>query len=174
MARGYELTNNEDYIEFAEKIMLPYKFSVKDYGVRGKFEELEDVFWYEEIAEIPNKHILNGMIYSVVGLWEIYKIKPQLIMADKLFHTGVKYIEKALHLFDTGQWSWYWVDEKDPNYIASAMYHNLHICQLRYLFSITGKSIFEQYAEKFEAYNKNPLNKISAGFILLKGKINMK
>lgn len=174
LARGYELTNNEDYIEFAKKIIIPYEFSIKDYGVKGKFKELKNVYWYEEIAQIPHKHILNGMVYALNGLWEIYKVKPQLLNAKELFDQGINYIEKALPLFDTGKWSWYWIDEANPNYIASAMYHNLHCCQLRFLYSITGISTFKEYADKFENYDENHINKLLAGYSLLKGKIRMK
>ncbi|MEN8194745.1 MAG: D-glucuronyl C5-epimerase family protein, partial [Bacteroidota bacterium] len=174
LARGYELTGNKEYIDFAEKIIKSYKVLVEEYGVRGQFKKLENVYWFEEIATIPHKHILNGMVYALVGLWEIYQVMPQLTQAKELFDEGVKYVEKVLPLFDTGKWSWYWIDEERPNYIASAMYHNLHICQLNYLYELTNKPIFHQYAEKFETYYGNPINKLKAGFSLLTSKFKMR
>ncbi len=174
LARGYEFNKNEKYIEFAKRIIKPYDIFVQDYGVKGKVKEFDNVYWYEESAEIPFKHILNGMIYALVGLYEIYQVMPQLTQAKELFDKGIKYIEKALPLFDTGKWSWYWLDEEKPNYIASAMYHNLHICQLKYLFQITDKPIFDLYAKRFESYSHNPINKLFAGFSLVTGKLKMK
>lgn len=173
LARGYEISKNENYVEFAQKIIRPYAVSIEDYGVKGDFGILNDTYWYEEIAEIPYKHILNGMIYSLVGLWEINQIMPQISNAKELFEEGVNYVEKALPLFDTGKWSWYWIDEEKPNYIASAMYHNLHICQLKYLYIITKNPIFDVYAKKFEVYSNKPILKILSGISLVTGKLKM-
>jgi hypothetical protein len=36
--------------------------------------------------------------------------------------------------------------------MATEPYHRLHIEQLRVLYKITGKSIFKQFAERFELY----------------------
>ena len=174
LARGYELTKNEDYISLAKKIILPYDVFVEDYGVKGRFKNMDNVFWYEEYAEIPHIHVLNGMIYSLVGLWEINQIKPELINAKQLFDKGILYLEQVLPLYDTGKWSWYWLGEKKPNYMASVMYHNLHVCQLKYLNSITGSIIIKKYADEFEEYSNRTINRILSGFYLLKGKIGMK
>ncbi len=36
LARSYELTNKQEYIDFANKIIKPYEVLIKDYGVKGK------------------------------------------------------------------------------------------------------------------------------------------
>ncbi len=113
------------------------------------------------------------MIYSLVGLWEIYQVMPQLAIAKELFEKGLIYLEKTLPLFDTGKrsWYWYWLDERNPNYIASAMYHNLHICQLNYLHSITGKIVFKECATKFDSYSQKIFNKLWTEFSFFSRKI---
>lgn len=174
VARVYELTKDESLKDFAHKIILPYDKFIQERGVKGDFKEVEGI-WYEESAEIPYKHILNGMAYAMMGLYDIMLVMPELEKAKEMWDKGVKSLVNALPLFDTGRWSNYWYDETNsPHYIASAMYHNLHICQLNHLYDLTGIEEIGKYARVFEAYDKNILNRILAGAKLVSGKLRMR
>lgn len=166
VARAYEYSRDNSLVKFARDILKAYEVPVRNYGVLGQFKSLDDVYWFEERAELPHKHILNGMIYSMVGLKEISTIMPELESAQKLWLDGINYLKKALPLFDNGYWSWYWNDEEKPNYIASAMYHNLHICQLKYLYDVSGINEFNLFANRFEYYYSKRLYRIRAGISL--------
>lgn len=174
VARAYELEPDPSLKTFAEDIIKAYTVSIEEYGVKGSFSEFPDVYWYEERAELPAKHILNGMLYALIGLYDILQVFPDIEGARELWESGLEYVERALPLFDTGRWSWYWMDEEQPNYIASMMYHNLHICQLGHLYNVTGREPFNQYARKFEGYQNSFSNRIRAGVELYKGKRTMK
>lgn len=174
VARAYEYSGDPSLITFANNILKAYNISVSDYGVLGQFNDMTDVYWYEERAEVPHKHILNGMIYAMIGLYEISIVMPELVVAKELYENGLKYLGKALPLFDNGYWSWYWVDESKPNYTASVMYHNLHICQLKHLYKLSGSPELKHFADQFENYYSKPLNRIRSGINLAIGKWRMK
>jgi hypothetical protein len=173
VARAYEVTRDNVLISFAEKIIQPCDVFVPDRGVKGDFKEIEGV-WFEESAKVPYQHILNGMNYALMGLYDIMQVMPELVKAEELWEEGIESLQKALPLFDTGRWSNYWFDETDkPHYIASAMYHNLHICQLKHFYTLTGVEEFKIYADKFENYQKSFLNRMNAGLKLVSGKFRM-
>ncbi|MCB0738602.1 MAG: hypothetical protein KDC92_13890 [Bacteroidetes bacterium] len=171
IARCYELSKDRELIEFAKKVIEAFKVPVALNGVLGKFNTSQSIYWYEEMAIMPGKHILNGMCYALVGLYEIDKVAPEITEANRLFKDGVQYLKQALPMFDQGNWSVYWVDDKPPHYIASMMYHNLHIVQLDYLFSITGEQILKEYSDLFTKYQQSLLNRLSAGIKLIAGKL---
>lgn len=174
IARAYEFSKDKKLVNFAEKIVKPYAVLVPDRGVKGEFKEI-NASWYEEKTSIPYQHILNGMNYALMGLYDIIQVMPELKMAEDLWREGVASLKKALPLFDTGYWSNYWYDETGkPHYIASAMYHNLHICQLRHLYALTGVEEFKDYADKFESYQRSFFNRLRAGINLLAGKLRMR
>ena len=117
------------------------------------------------------KKILNGHIYALLGLYDLLKVSNN-IKVESLFNEGVESVKNLLPLFDSGFWSWYWIN--NPKYMASAMYHNLHICQLEILYNITGIDEFNVFATKFERYARSPIYRILSGFFLFVGKIRMK
>jgi heparosan-N-sulfate-glucuronate 5-epimerase len=170
IARCYELNPDPDLKVLSEKIIKAYSVPVADYGVLGKFGSLNEVYWYEEKATLPGRHILNGMCYALVGLYDIKKAMPDLGEAERLWLNGIEYLKKALPLFDEGYWSWYWIDEDPPHYVASMMYHNLHVIQLKYLFKITGEDELKLYADRFDLYKNKLNNRMRAGIELIKGK----
>jgi hypothetical protein len=171
LARCYELDPDPEIIAFAEKILKSYQVPVSERGVLGQFKGYEDIYWYEEKAVVPPQHILNGMCYALIGLYDIHQAIPSLKQASTLWENGIRYLESTIHEFDTGNWSWYWQDETKPNYIASMMYHNLHIVQLNYIADITNKEIFKHYAALFSQYQSKGMNRIKAGLMLIKGKL---
>ena len=170
IARCYELDPREELVELARKITLAYQYKVEEQGVLGQFAALKNTRWYEEKAVIPGKHILNGMCYATVGLRDISIAMPQLKEAEELWRAGLQYIKQALPLYDTGSWTYYWVADRDPHYIASMMYHNLHICQLNYLAKVTDDEEFARWAGKFEKYSGSSLKRMSAGLQIIKEK----
>lgn len=170
IARAYEVSQDENLVEFAKKAIKPFDVFVPERGVKGVFKETNGI-WYEESTTLPYKHILNGMNFSLMGLLNILQVMPEITHAEELWNNGIAEVKKALPLYDTGKWSNYYIAESgEPNYIASAMYHNLHICQLRYLYTLTGMEEFKIYADKFESYEKSFINRMNAGFKLVTGK----
>lgn len=160
LCRASEYSGNEVYASIAEKLILPFEKDVNEGGVLGKISSL-NLLWYEEYVNQPLNHVLNGMVYSLWGLRDLHALTGNEI-AQKLYLSGVKYIETALPHFDSGFWTYYWIAEKGSNYVSSMMYHNLHICQLKALYNQTGIETFREYADKFIKYSQSPLNRLKA------------
>lgn len=164
LLRASELTGNSEYLNLAERAAIPFSREYADGGVTS-FIPNTDMIWYLEAG----KFILNGHNYALWGLWELSKVlKSEL--SHRLFKQGWQSLEKALPLFDAGYWSWYWANE--PRYMATIMYHNLHIIQLEHLARVTGSEIIGYYARKFEGYAANPLNRLRSAASVIKSKVS--
>jgi hypothetical protein len=163
LARAYCLTNDEKYLRLAADIAKTFRFGEEDNGVTKNIPGTNDP-WYLE----GSRFILNGHVYSVIGLWELWRVtgEPE---HKELFETGHRSVCNNIQRFDVGFWSIYMLDA--PDYNASIMYHNLHICQLRILNDFKADTRLLQYANKFERYAANPINRMRAGVSLFTHKI---
>ena len=166
LCRAFCLTENKTYLEAALKMAVPFGFAYGHNGVRGKLEK-NNTSWYLE----GGKMILNGHNYSLFGLADLVSISGEQWVKAHL-NMGIQSLVDSIEYFDNGFWSWYWVDK--PLYIASAMYHNLHICQLQALSRMSGEEKLSAYSKKFAAYAESPSKRAKAGAYMLKAKIKKK
>ena len=161
LCRAHELTGDETYIKIAEDCIRPFDLPVEFGGVRAHFSAIDSP-WFEERAEKPYRHIFNGMIYALVGIRDYLRWRPDDSRALRLWGEGIDSVEKALPLFDLGYWSLYWYGEGHPHYVASLIYQNLHVCQLRYVFVETGIELFDRMALRFSGYLRSPFSRARA------------
>jgi len=166
--RAYLSTQKEVFLDAAKGCVLPLTRKVVEEGVSGVISH-NGAIWYEERCHPPTRHILNGMVYTLWGLRDVMLASGDKL-ATELWEQGVESVAKSLSLFDTGYWSRYWIPEDDLDYVASIMYHNLHVVQLTALYQQTGKESFKQYAEQFEGYAASPTNRIKAITGIWRGK----
>ncbi len=166
LCRAYCLTQNNKYKEAALKMAVPFGYDYGTDGVRTRLSQNKAI-WYLE----GGKMILNGHNYSLFGLADLVKISSEQWVKDH-FDTGVRSLTDSIEYFDNGFWSWYWLDK--PLYIASAMYHNLHICQLKALAEMTGNKKLQTYSDKFAGYAQSPVNRARAAARMLVAKIKKK
>nr|CAG4641504.1 EOG090X0272 [Eurycercus lamellatus] len=97
-----------EYLEAALKGMKPFSISSTDGGVRAYF--MNQYPFYEEYPTTPPSFVLNGFIYSLIGLYDVLSLTPQdqaLGDARLLFDQGMQSLKKLLPLFDTGSGSVY-------------------------------------------------------------------
>ena len=92
--------------------------------------------------------ILNGWIFSIFGLIDYLKISP-----------NDEYIKNKYEIKDR---------------IASPFYHKVHINQLKVLYKITNREIFNEYSKKFERYKNNIFFRAKALMIKIMQKIKEK
>lgn len=149
LIRANIATNDERYIDAAKKAK---NFMLKPIDDGGTVYYCDgDVYLYECTHE---PLILNGWIFSLWGLFDYCKyfddddVKKTL---DATLHS----LKKKLPEFDKKYWSKY----EDGKRICSPFYHKLHIAQLRVLYDLFGDNIYKEYADKWEKYQKNWLNR---------------
>lgn len=137
----YKLTNDEKYLSGAKKLLQTFFIDVKQGGVTHKTSDTG--WWYEEYASpIDTKapRVLNGMMYTVLGLYEFYNMTHN-VDAKYLFEQGVKSLKNNLKWYDRGKYSMYDAVGKP----ASLFYHKVHLRLLLMLYSITKDQQFFDY-----------------------------
>ena len=150
LLRGYQLTGMDKYKNTAENALIPFTFPVSEGGVTS-FTEFGP--FYEEYTSGVPTLVLNGMIFSLFGIYDFIRVFPDNETAKNLYHQGIQTLENILPEYDLRFWSRYnlckgsWYPKTDPSTIT---YQHLHVTQLEVLYRLTGKEIFQKYHDIFD------------------------
>lgn len=113
--------------------------------------------WYEEYPTQPASFVLNGFIYSLLGLYDLKTIAPpaQSKEASVLYEQGMVSLKNLLLLFDTGAGTSYDLRHftlgTAPN-LARWDYHATHVNQLLLLATIDKDPLIEVTARRWIGY----------------------
>jgi heparosan-N-sulfate-glucuronate 5-epimerase len=155
LVRAYKLTGNDMYLKTARKALKPFEKYIKDGGIVSK-NNFGDFYEEYPIQERPT-HVLNGFIYSLFGLYDLYKFDNN-VKAKELFDKGIKTLKRVLPRYDLRNWTRYDLNKertlKNHYGYASIWYQKLHVAQLYGLYKITGDKYFLDYSKKFEEQAK--------------------
>ena len=107
----------------------------------------------------PPSFVLNGFIYSLIGLLDVFSLTPPDRTAGNakvLFDDGMRSLKKMLPLFDTGSGSVYDLRHLTlggiaPN-IARWDYHSTHINQLLLLATVDSEPMLNTVAQRWIGY----------------------
>lgn len=150
LSRAYALSPDPQYLESARAALGAFRLSVAQGGVRR--EEADGSVWFEEYPSDQPSLVLNGFLYALLGLLDHQRI---FAGADaKIFYDeGVATLERHLHRFDTGFWSFYSYPRR---MLADLHYHrDIHIPQLLALHRQTAIPLFAETAERWERYTRS-------------------
>jgi hypothetical protein len=145
-SRLYCLTKKKEYLEIARKIFKSFLIIERKNGPWIVYVDKRSYLWIEE-CPVPEKvTILNGFIFGIYGIYDYYQAtKDELSKA--LFQAAVTTVKRHLHLFrNKGDRSWYSLGNSHKTTIT---YHNVHISQLKMLYSMTGDEFFKNMAWRF-------------------------
>jgi heparosan-N-sulfate-glucuronate 5-epimerase len=147
LTRAYVLTGNSTYLDVAQTAMRSFEVEMNSGGVR---DTDSSGVWFEEVADvgIPSSKVLNGFIFSLLGLYE-YSFLTNSSEGYALFWEGTHTLSLNLYRYDTGSWSRYDLLYSQP---ASLGYHILHIKQLKIMCELTNFGEFLVYSNKFQSY----------------------
>lgn len=159
LVRAHKETGNNLYIEAATEAFLSFKNDLKQGGVT--YTDSRGHIWFEETIVDPPTHILNGFIWAIWGVYD-YLLYTGLDEAKLLFNEAVRTLKNNLYQFDAGFWSLYEQSATCMKMIASPFYHDLHIVQLRVMYSLTKEQVFKHFADKWDGYRKNAIKKTAA------------
>ena len=157
LVRAYIRTKNPKYLDSALRATSLFDVPSPRGGVLAKFADKHH--WYEEYPTTPSCFVLNGFIYSLIGLYDLRMVAPskESFVADRLYVTGINSLKALLSLFDTGSGSIYDLRHYTlgvaPN-LARWDYHTTHINQLLLLSTIEDDPIFETTAKRWMGYMK--------------------
>ncbi len=143
--RGYLLTNNKSYLEFAEKSFISMIIPVEKGGLA---RINSNGIWLEEVPSKNPSYILNGFVFAIFGIYDLFMITKKKKYYDVL-NLSINRLKKDLEKFDSKYWSYYDLMYKVP---TKSEYHSIHINQLKKLYDITSDNFFLKYYEKFSNY----------------------
>ncbi len=154
LTRMYDITGNQTYLEVAENATKLFNVSVENGGFLRYYGENP---WYEEYPTPEGgSFVLNGYIYSLIGLYDLYATTG-LNVSKKLYDDGVNSLINMISIFDLGCSTAYdlvhhSIISSAPN-IANYMYHGLHISLLSIINSIEPGDPFKSIQERWSGYS---------------------
>lgn len=158
LLRAWQITGNQNYYNVAAKALRIFEIDIKNNGVSVSFEFGK---FYEEYAANEPTMVLDGHIFSLLGIYDFIRVADKksnsYLLANNLFNDGINVLINLLPEFDMNFWvkfnlckmSHY--PEIDPCTIG---YLKLVSLQLDLLYGITGNEIFKHYSSKFIGYKK--------------------
>ena len=153
LARIYYISKDEKYLEAAKLAMKPLTVDVEDGGLCADFFGYP---YYEEYPTVPASYTLNGFMFTLVGLHDLYSITEDK-QAKKLYDDGIKTLDYCLPFYDSIGISLYHLGhltDKNLPLHTSEKYHNIHIRLLRIINKWENNATFMYYADKWEGYVK--------------------
>jgi len=154
LVRAYHATKAIKYLDAAESALAPFQLSSSKGGVKATFMNLHP--WYEEYPTNPSTFILNGFMYSLIGLYDLSVVNTSSSKAKSLYKRGIESLEALLPLYDAGSATFYdlrHVTMKTAPKYARWDYHTTHINQLLLLATINNNSsLFNETAERWRGY----------------------
>ncbi len=151
LARLYAHSGEAQYREAGRQALRRLAAAVAEGGC--VIEEPDGSVWIEEYITEPPTHILNGMIWSLWGVWDWLRLGPDS-RACRLWEEGVRTLRRQLHRFDLGFWSCYdLAPVRLPN-PASPFYHRLHIVQMEVLARLSREPFFTEVGRRWESYTR--------------------
>ncbi|KAF7284257.1 hypothetical protein GWI33_022254 [Rhynchophorus ferrugineus] len=156
LARAYSHSGGDQrYLHAAVNGLKPFRISSSEGGVLAIF--LNKYNWYEEYPTKPPSFVLNGFIFSLLGLYDLANIAPieYAEEAEYLYNDGIRTLKNILPFFDMGSVTSYDLRHFTlgiaPN-LARWDYHATHVNQLLLLSTIENEPLFKSTAERWIGY----------------------
>lgn len=142
LVRAFYLTGEQRYLDAARRAVAVLRTRVEDGGVMRRV--FGHVF-YEEYPTVPMSNVLNGYIYSLIGLYDLSRVAREPIYGQ-YFNEGVSTIRALISFYDLGGFSSYDLSHLQhpgsPPNRTNWGYHSVHITQLSWLRTVTGDNEF--------------------------------
>eukprot|EP00092_Neocalanus_flemingeri_P004031 GFUD01004338.1.p1 GENE.GFUD01004338.1~~GFUD01004338.1.p1 ORF type:complete len:566 (+),score=104.01 GFUD01004338.1:934-2631(+) len=153
LVRAFLTSGDQKYLAAAEKAVGVFNVTSSEGGVRAVFMDKHP--WYEEYPTNPPTFILNGFMYSLLGLYDLKSISKGKV-AKHLYESGLESLMALLPLYDSGSGTFYDLRHftmKTAPKGARWDYHSTHVNQLLTLFSIERNSkLLKETAERWRGY----------------------
>ncbi|PZC79397.1 hypothetical protein B5X24_HaOG216392 [Helicoverpa armigera] len=155
LSRAYYRSGDMTYLQAAKRAL--YLLDVPSHAGGVKAMWMDKHVWYEEYPTKPPLFVLNGFIYTLLGLYDLHIIEGEnsISLAKKMFDDGMTSLKTLLPLFDTGSGSFYDLRHftlgVSPN-IARWDYHATHVNQLYLLAGLDNDPILINTAKRWEGY----------------------
>jgi hypothetical protein len=152
LERAYRLTHRRLYLAAAVRSLRPFERSVPAGGLRRCFRGDCQLPFFEE-APTPERpsYILNGFMFSLVGLYDLASVAPHSA-AGRLYRAGRRTLDVALPSYDRDGLATY---DLLQGYIADAKYQGIQLFLMHALDTVRRDSRIEFYAERWRRHLKD-------------------
>ncbi len=147
LLRLHEIQPDPRILDLVRRAVIPFQHEVKAGGVRSSFPDGSPIF--EEFPTDPPSQVLNGHIFSLIGLHDYLAFFPDDAIQN-LWQQAISGLKRNLYRYDLGYWNLY--DLHPTHRLASPMYVLVHIRLLRILSDLTGSAFFAERADKWRGY----------------------
>ncbi|XP_002131978.2 D-glucuronyl C5-epimerase [Ciona intestinalis] len=185
LSRAYHVFHDPKYIVALSRALQPFTKSSEQGGVRATF--LKTYTWYEEYPTKPSSFVLNGFMYSLIGLYDFKSLlehefgfgsngEPPKVslqidsvnlpatykLVNQLYHNGMTSLTAMLPLYDGGSHTFYdlrhFMLHTSPN-VARWGYHVTHLSQLVLLYSVSREPVLKKFINNWSGYLKGKVAK---------------
>jgi hypothetical protein len=156
LVRAHQATGKQEYLDTALTAFESFQLQVDQGGVM--YTDPDGNPWIEEYIVTTPTHILNGFIWAMWGLHDLYLATGNQ-PAKQLWEQCLQTLETNIETFDLGWWSLY--DQSGSSrlpMITSRFYHSLHITQLEIMAKLTGNAEFAEVARRWNSYAGNSIS----------------
>jgi hypothetical protein len=163
LIRGWRLTRRPRLLELLAGSSRVFALSVPEGGIRVA---VDDQVLYTEVPGGEEPGILDGIMISLLGLYDLYTETADPVVG-RLLNEGVAGLKNTLAFWNyRDKWSWYY----HRAYLSPPAYHYLHHVLLRILARLTGEPVFADYARRWDPARLSALDhaEIYLGFVLTK------
>lgn len=148
LCRLFKETGNREYLNAAIRAIEPFDRLAEDGGVLTYFY---DKPFYEEFPAKTPVLILNGFVFSLIGLYDLY-ITCDCKKAYELFLNGLETLVEILPFYDYGFTSLYCLNHFTASPRKASIneyYHPIHIQLLQAINTIYPSKVLEFYINKW-------------------------
>lgn len=150
--RMFQINNDPKLLNTAKLAYDFFSVDVQNGGFR-RYDE-KGFLWFEEYPSEPPSYVLNGFIYALFGLYDLYRVtKSEKVLAD------IRNCERTLifnvYKYDLFYWSIY--DQLKKELVMVYYQRNAHVPQMDVMYELTGNDVFKFYRDKWQR-NINILN----------------
>ena len=154
LCRIFAHTKQSVYLNAAKRALKLFEIPVEENGIVSKFMDKYKI--YEEYPTRPSLHVLNGFIFSLIGLYDLSRTDKTARRSKELFNEGIRTLIAILPLYDNGFGTFYDLRHiampgVEPNR-ARWDYHAVHLGQLQLLKRITHSSEIGKILERWTRY----------------------
>jgi len=157
LLRYYDVTKDKSVLDLVVKTK---NFMLKPLNEGGCLDFTNNgCYWIEEYPDSPiSPNVLNGFMFSYVGLYEYCKYFPEDKYAKYILDESLKSLKQEMDLFQLGSWLLYDLNEHDKQ-ACSSWYMKLQYFQFLHLYEITKDDFFKkvQYKTAYDIGNKTTI-----------------
>jgi len=153
LSRAFHLTGENKYTKSALRSLKIFKTPVDKQGILSKFEN--KFFFYEECPTDPPSFILNGFMFSLLGLYDLSKTTNDKEALD-LYNLGIISLKRMIPLYDLGNRTAYDLTHYTTNggypNVAKWGYHITHVHLLEAINSIEKDNKLNEALVRWKEY----------------------